>query len=254
MTNAHSALGRTLFQQGDFPAAEAHFKKAIDAVEDQRTLLQSGEMRSSFFEQMVMVYDGLIGTLLAQKKGREAFNYSERSRARTFLDLLGSKADLSHGKASSLIAEERELKRRMSALQTELADDDSDDAESAREELDALKIQYRQFLEKLRSEDHEHASLISVDPLKLKDVQAQLEPNQTILQFHILKERLVLWVISQQDVKTIVQKKKREEVMDAVRSFRTAMMNTAPGKTPDREAQALFSLLFHSLSIPAGPH
>lgn len=252
MTNAHSALGRTLFQQGDFPAAEAHFKKAIDAVEDQRTLLQSGEMRSSFFEQMVMVYDGLIGTLLAQKKGREAFNYSERSRARTFLDLLGSKADLSHGKASSLIAEERELKRRMSALQTELADDDSDDAESAREELNALKIQYQQFLEKLRSEDHEHASLISVDPLKLKEVQAQLEPNQTLLQFHILKERLVLWVVSRQDVKTIVQKIKREEVMDAVRSFRTAMMDTAPGKNPDREAQALYSLLFHSLSIPAG--
>ena len=56
--------------------AVEHYKKAITAIEDQRSMLQSEEMRSSFFEQMTKTYDGIISALISLRKTEEAFNFS----------------------------------------------------------------------------------------------------------------------------------------------------------------------------------
>jgi len=64
-------------------------KWQIQQTEATRSLLQSQEYRQSFFEGGLGAYTNLIAGLLETGKPEDAFNYGERARSRTFLDVLG---------------------------------------------------------------------------------------------------------------------------------------------------------------------
>jgi tetratricopeptide (TPR) repeat protein len=97
---ASSQLG-DLYLQTQKPAeAIPYYKKAIDNIESTRSLLESEEFRSSYFEDKRATYGSMILAHLRTKNPTEAFNYSERARSRAFLDILGSKVQLSRGAPS----------------------------------------------------------------------------------------------------------------------------------------------------------
>ena len=100
-------------------------------------------------------------------------------RSRSFLDLLGSKGRLSKTK-SGLVEEE-------------LALADADDEQTA-------KQAYRKFLEKVRERSPEQASLMSVEPLTLQQVQALLEPQQALIEYLVTSQKIYLWMLDKQQV------------------------------------------------------
>ncbi|MBU0520166.1 tetratricopeptide repeat protein [bacterium] len=87
---ALTALGRLYCLQGNDPKAELYYKPAIDSLEVIRGKLESAEFKTGLFNQTSDFYSALIGSLFRQGKSSEAFDYSERARARTFLDILAS--------------------------------------------------------------------------------------------------------------------------------------------------------------------
>lgn len=247
-TLAHAFLGRTYLMTGDYTKALPHYEKAAAAVEDQRSLLQTGEARSSYFDQMTGVYNGLITTLLHLGKQEAAFDCSERARARAFLDMLGNRVDLSHGRVSALIDEERELKRKIAELQA-LRDESGQDRN--RKEMERLRRDYQAFLAKLHQDDREHASLVSVAPLTLKDVRRLLPENTTLLQFHVFEQSVVVWAVGSNAVRTMKVPVGRKELLETIRAFRTEIAGLAPDADVNRSARALYTLLFKDLQLAA---
>src|SRR5215813_6352661 len=85
-----------LFLQKDRPSeAINYFSKAIARIESSRAEIRSEEFRSSFFENQGEAYTGIIQAHLATNQADGAFNYNERARSRAFLDILGTKVQLS---------------------------------------------------------------------------------------------------------------------------------------------------------------
>lgn len=240
------ATGNDLEHLGKREEAIAYYERAVSAIEDQRSLIQSEEMRSSYFEQMLGSYNDMINALVRLGREREAFSYSERARARAFLDLLASKSDLSRGRRTALLEEERELKRRLSAVQLKL--EETDDL-GVKEDLDALKREYAEFLGRLRKEDPEHASLLSVEPLSLESVQRLLGPKQALVEFHVLGARTIRWIIRKDSSSILVIPEGRQAINARLRSLRAIIEKIGPLEELKKNLQELHALLFDNAGL-----
>ncbi|HEX9900391.1 MAG TPA: tetratricopeptide repeat protein, partial [Candidatus Methylomirabilis sp.] len=94
-------LGRIYREVGDLSQSEDFLRKAVASIEDMRSQLQSEEHREAFVEDKMGAYAQLIQVLFDQRKIAEAFEMSERARARAFLDLLGNRVSLSKGRSAA---------------------------------------------------------------------------------------------------------------------------------------------------------
>jgi len=81
-------LGRTEQQQGRLSQSQDRYRDAIAVIESTRSKLQLAALRAEFLADKRDPYDALIGILLDNQNVRDAFEYVERSRSRTFQDRL----------------------------------------------------------------------------------------------------------------------------------------------------------------------
>lgn len=90
--NASFALGRSYEALNEIDNAQRAYENALEKVETSRTKISADTSRMSFFATKQDVYDRLAALHLEIKKDSEtALHYSERSRARMMLDLMGER-------------------------------------------------------------------------------------------------------------------------------------------------------------------
>lgn len=225
-----SQVGNVFLQSQKPLEAIPYYRKAIDSVESTRSLLESEELRSSFFEDKRQMYAGMIVAHLRAKNLEEAFNYNERARSRAFLDILGSKVQLARGGA--LLEEERALQGRISALQAKMAGrgEDGSQSEQLRQELEAAQKAYTDFLAKIRKENKEQASLMNVEPLTLKQVQEFLDPGVTILEYFVTQQAVLLWIVEKDGVRYARIPTARSDLVSKVSTPETAFIRSEKGR------------------------
>ena len=105
-SRALAGLGRT---EEAFAAA----RQAVRHIEEIRADLGDATLRSGFFEDKQGIYQQAVTLALQAQRPEEAFALAERSRSRTFLDLLGSQTTLSKGRTRALVDEEVRLRARL---------------------------------------------------------------------------------------------------------------------------------------------
>ncbi|MFC1889990.1 CHAT domain-containing protein [Thermodesulfobacteriota bacterium] len=86
--------GEYLQSEGELGAALEKYNAAIEVIEDVRNRLVIKEQKSGYIEDKIVVYERVIEILLKQKRFEEAFDYIERAKSRSFLDMIGSRLDL----------------------------------------------------------------------------------------------------------------------------------------------------------------
>jgi tetratricopeptide (TPR) repeat protein len=162
---ASSGVGDVFLETQRVTEAILHYKKAIDSIESTRSLLQSEELRTSFFSNKEQTYGGIIEAQLRTKNFEEAFNYNERARSRAFLDILGSKVQLA--RSGTMLEHERALQARISVLRAMVEGQEADSAGTAdlRKDLVDAERAYGEYLSQVRKENKEQASLMNVEPL-----------------------------------------------------------------------------------------
>jgi CHAT domain-containing protein len=221
---------------GRLPEAEQALRQAMAGIEDLRSLLQSEELRESYFEDKIWVYENLILCLLQRGKGPEAFDVSERARARAFLDLLGNRVTLSRGRSESLIAEEQALRERINALKAM-----PEDSPALRRELELAREAYQAFLQRVRRLDREQASLMTVEPLTLREVQALLPEGSVLLEYFVTGQgRTILWTVEREGVAVVTLPLGRGRVTERVQAFRDLIAARDRQADMQRMARALF--------------
>ncbi|MBI4537746.1 MAG: CHAT domain-containing protein [candidate division NC10 bacterium] len=226
-----------------------YYKKAIENIESTRSLLESEEFRTSFFEDKGRIYGGMILAHVAAGNVEEAFNYNERARSRAFLDILGSRVQLGRG---NLLAEERTLQTAISAIQAKMAEEQENEAQkqALSKELEAAQKTYTNFLGRVRTENKEQASLMSVEPLTLKQVQALLEPGHTLVEYFLPRGRAMLWVVDKDSVKFVKLTVSRSELISRVSSLRESIQRIEDKEKFTEVSQDLYRVLIE----PALPH
>lgn len=197
ITLASIHIGNVLSLSGQPSEAVEYYKKAIQQIESARSLLQAEDYRQTFFEGGIEAYVSLVKTLVVANEQDEAFNYSERARSRAFLDLLGSKVRLSRNQ-EGLEEKEKTLKEAFVEIGARLeaeTDESTITAESLRSDVNRLENEYETLVAKARQERKEQAALMNVEPLKLKEIQALLDPEQTLIQYFVAPEKTFVWVV-----------------------------------------------------------
>jgi len=164
-------------------------------------------------------------------EGSEAFDLSEKARARTFLDLLRSKrVDIGGTTNADLVERERDLRNELAKLQDDLANLDKSKQNvvgSFEAEIQKKQHEFEEVRTQLRLVNPDYYSLVTAEPLKLSQVEAMLDSQTTLLSYFVTEENTLAFVVARGSFKVVALGIGREELHTAIESFRTAIDHRA---------------------------
>ncbi|NEQ79078.1 MAG: CHAT domain-containing protein [Moorea sp. SIO2I5] len=155
----------------------------------------------------------------SQGYDKQAFNISERSRARTLLELLTeANANIKEGVAPQLLAQEKSLQGQLDATEKQRLEiynnpNSTDEQKTAiNQKHKTLLEQYRELQTDLRQQSPNYAALKYPQPLTLEEVQQQiLDQDTVLLQYSLGEEKSYLWVVTKEEM-TSYQLPSQEEI------------------------------------------
>jgi CHAT domain-containing protein len=127
-----------------------------------------------------------------------AVEVSERQRARSLLDLLTeSGTDLRHGIAPALIEREETLAKELNDKAQQLTQAAKPEQVAAlKREISQLENDYERAQTAIRKASPQYAALTQTQPLKLKEIQQQLDADTLMLEYALGEQRSYLWAIT----------------------------------------------------------
>ena len=218
LSNSYDAMGDWYDIQGMDSLAVEHYFKAIDILENIRDRLEVEAHKSSYASGTHDIYERTALALARMGRVEEAFDYVERSRARTFLDLLGG-GNVQVGKARH----QEFLKQKRTGTETgEYEPDNSDD--SSRIKYSARGI----ILPKDQEEElfePELTSMVSVSSLKLKEVQDLIDDRSVLIEYFLTGEKTLIWKITRNDFMLFESPVSGDSIEAMVTTFRAAIVS-----------------------------
>jgi CHAT domain-containing protein/ATP/maltotriose-dependent transcriptional regulator MalT len=204
-----AGLGFLYEKQGNLAEAERCYAQEIALSE----LLRSSARIEEFKTELGNISTGLFtpAILLKFKLGKwnEAFDLTERIRARTFLDQLnGAHIDIRTGADPQLVEREQSLRFAMRALEDKLKLEQRNNpsSEAARYMAATLKQQedaYSALLIRLKASNPEYAELRSYAPVPLSEVQRLLDTRTTLLSYFITPDKLLIFVVTSESLRVV---------------------------------------------------
>jgi tetratricopeptide (TPR) repeat protein len=217
---ATNGIGRAHFREGRYAEALEAYKEAVRLAEELRGSLQDAALRSGFLEDKQEMYNGAVFSAVGLRKPEEAFALAERARSRAFLDLLGSQTVLSKGQTRALVDEEIRLRARLAASRAAADEAGDDDAVDGRADAEAAERDYRGFLDRVRKESLEQASLMSVEPVNVAELQGLLPEGTTLVEYLVGRQHALAWVVDRTSLTVVRLPMQREQIVSGVRAFR----------------------------------
>ncbi len=197
--------------RGNLQVALTPMQDSINIIEDLRTKVISPELRQTYFSTVQDYYQFYIDLLmeLHQKKpsqgyDKQAFNISERSRARSLLELLTeANANIKEGVDPQLLNQEKNLQYQLNDTEKERLDiyNNPKSTNEQKTEIDqqhqTLLEQYQNLQNEIRAKSPKYADLKYPQPLTLEQVQQQiLDEDTVLLQYSLGNEQSYLWVVT----------------------------------------------------------
>lgn len=210
-----SDIGFAYELQGQPAKALTSYEQAISMGDRARAAAGLDEMKTWVASQLFMkAYQRAILLNLRAGRAEKAFELSESGRARSFLDGLGSaRVELATEPGNALVDEHRVLARKLAGLDARIAEVRSMPMASAKsralltsllsERVD-LRRQADDLLLRLKATAPRYASLQSVDPLQLSEVQQFLDTRTTLVSYMVTEEQVVAFVINQGSFHSVI--------------------------------------------------
>ena len=250
LMSVETGAARSLDALGRGAEAVEAFGRAMALVEDLRGRLSETDLRAGFLDDKQAIYHAAVRAALSQGREAEAFGFAERARARAFLDLLGGHTVLSRARTRALAGEEIRLRASLAEAQALLRTAGAAGRAAARSRLEAAEIAYRGFVDRVRRESPEQASLMTVEPVMLAEVQRLLPAGTVLLEFMVTETETILWVVERAASRTFRLPAPRAELAKRVDGLRRALSEHAPLAEVERQARELDELLL----APARPY
>jgi CHAT domain-containing protein len=229
-------IAKTKYELGELTDARAQTKAAIDVIEALRTKVGSYELRASYFASVRQLYELYIDVLMDlhtrnPDQGFDvlAFEASERARARSLLEMLGSaRVGVREQVDPELLARERELRRQLNEkaeqklrLKSVSANDVSF---HVNREIEELTRSYEEVRAQVRVVSLEHTTQAQPLPLNLKEIRERdLKDDTVLLEFSLGERQSYLWFVTKDSFKTFVLPT-RKEIEDSAIELRQLLM------------------------------
>ncbi|MEM7555612.1 MAG: tetratricopeptide repeat protein [Cyanobacteria bacterium P01_A01_bin.84] len=197
-------------KKGNLQASLKHIQSAIQIIEKLRGNYTNPDLKTTYFSTVQDYYKFYIDLLMDlhkkdPSKGHDALalHISERSRARALIELLAqSNAKISKNVDPELIKEEKQLQLQRQAQEKILSQlsnqpkPPKDSIKKTETEIQNIINQQKQLKAKIRDQNPERGKIIDPDPLKLPQIQQQLDKDTVLLQYSLGKERSYLWLVT----------------------------------------------------------
>jgi tetratricopeptide (TPR) repeat protein len=198
LNNAAAALearARAERLRGDLVASRKNIEESLSLIETVRARSGSQQLRASYLASREKAYEFYVDLLMqldAKDPGKghaaEALKASERSRARSFTELLNeAHVDVREGVSADLIKREREISQLLNAkaqreIQLTARKGSQQEIETLHKEISALEDEYQQLQSSIRKASPAYAALTQPKPLDLTEIQKQLDPDTLLLE------------------------------------------------------------------------
>ena len=232
--------GRIAEVEGQSASAIDYYRRAIDIIEQQRSTIDTEVSKIGFAGDKQIVYSRIISALFEKAQYEEAFEYAERAKSRALVDILAARDHFSltvgdTDQTNALIAE-------LKAVETEAqVQDDTRTADQASRQRAVLV----DIKENLRNTDPEIASLISVTPPDVQEIQKLLPPGETLLEYYGAGEKWFAFVVTREGVTGVPLD--GTGLDQAVERFREQIMVTDSNKY-QTEGRRLYKRLFQPIA------
>ncbi len=232
--------------RGNLPAARTHVEQSLTTAESLRSAeITSPELRASFLTGIQSSYQLYTDLLMRQHREQPtkgfaalALEVSERQRARSLLDLLSeARADVRQGVDATLIERERTLARQLNEKAQQLAQTAKPEQTAALKlAISGLETDLERAQAAIRKASPHYAALTQPQPLKLTEIQAQLDADTLLLEYALGEERSYLWAISKDSLTSYELPKGELIDKDArqVYEMLTARSTRARGESPQQ--------------------
>jgi CHAT domain-containing protein/tetratricopeptide (TPR) repeat protein len=227
--------------QNNLQAALTHIEAAIKIIEVLRTKIDSQDLRTSYFASVQNYYQFQTDLLMQLHKSDPsqgydalAFHTNERSRSRVLIELLTeANANIRKGANPELLEQETNLLQKIEAQeklqlslkpQTQKNPTVANSITALKKETENLLNQYRKLQTKIRTSNPEYAALKYPEPLKLSQIQQQLDKNSLLLQYSLGENRSYLWAVTPNSLHTY-ELPGQKQIEDAANNFRDAIFS-----------------------------
>lgn len=256
VAGARRGLAETAQRRGDYQAALGHLRAAIEAIEAMRTQIPSPELRAGFLRENWRVYEEIVGVLSRLDQcepgagyGLLAFEYAERSRARSFLDLLvESRAKIAKGLTAEQTQRQASLLNAIAAATRVM--DERPSPENGRA-IETAERNLAQWVAGIRQSNPAYQQLRYPDPCSALEAQAVAARGGAIVEYALGAQRSHAWLISGASIR-MVRLAPRAEIEREVKAFRQDLERRPRGRTAadfEGRARRLYALLV----APLGP-
>lgn len=241
---AYHLKGKIHKKLGEPGAALEAYKKSIEVIESQRSGLGAGDDRASFMELHTAVYHDIIRLLIEMGRPGEALEYLERSKARSFLDMLGGRRlGLRSPKESETLGRQLELQKEISGFTLAMQAQGAGSAAESAAGLRDAKRRYAELMKEVRDMSPEFSSLVSVSPPKTGEITSALDGDTAIIEYFPADDSLNIWVIRSDGITLRSTETKRKKVETQVKMLRSKVTRGAAGDSYVKTARKLYEIL-----------
>jgi CHAT domain-containing protein/tetratricopeptide (TPR) repeat protein len=233
---ALESIARVESDRGNLTAARDRMELALRLDEENRTHADSEQLRASFFATRQDSYGFYIDVLMRLHETGAALEASERSRARSMLDMLAD-ADIRTGVDPKLIDREREITNTLNAKGSRLLPMAATNPQAAalQQEIRDLETQYQDVEAAIRKNSPGYAALAQPSPLKVSGIQQDLlDEDSLLLEYSLGSERSYLWAVGKHELHAfeLPAREKIEAQVEQVVSLLTARSVVKRLETP----------------------
>ena len=224
--------GQTLQAMDRDEEALAAYKEAVGIIEGVRSQLAEERFRAGYIEDKYQVYVALVELLLKLEKPDQAFFYSEKLRARAFLDQLNR--GVPQALTDAQRREEIELRERIRQLRR-AAESEWEQSEKERRhealeqfstELASAEQAYQNLLDGVRRSAPDYAMTHALMVPSSAEVQQLLPSGTALVEYVITQEKLILLLLTSDQVRGTTFPVSAEKLQSRVELLRSLIVQT----------------------------
>ncbi|MBT5869791.1 MAG: CHAT domain-containing protein [Nitrospinaceae bacterium] len=235
--------GLALIQLGKKDSAVEAYKKSVAVVDDLRAAIKVEEFQNGFLTDKQDVYQELILLLLDLDKVEESFQFAERAKSRSFIDLLGNqkislKNDVSKSLYEALQKQKQDIRKSEELLM--IARNKGEGIASLAETLVKARTRYQDLLISAKEQSPEISNFVTVEAISLPDLQSLLDDSVALVEYLVTEKELVAWVVTKTNVEVARVALEEKQLNDFIADYRERIQKLAPVA---EQAQKLYALL-----------
>ena len=231
--------GTISLKEGNRKEAIKFYQLAVDVVELHRANINTEAGKIGFVGDKQQVYNNIITLLFNQGRYAEAFEYVERAKARALVDMLASRGQFTRTDTSTQNASDLIVKLDAAESDAKMLGGTITADRSNKQRAVVINLK-----EKIRNADPELASLVTVNPPEVAEIQQLLPADETLIEYFDSGDSLFAFIVNRDGIQGANLEEK--ELKQEIKRFRKHIM--APDSSQFKgDGQTLFEKLIQPI-------